>query len=62
MNITLGSLRTALDQLGAAGYPDDSEIVLTPVYHDPERPQMALAVLEDGETAFIPGTTMHVDE
>lgn len=62
MTMTLDALRDALETLRAGGYPGDAELVLVPVMHDPAAPQMAIAVREDDELAFVPGTTLPVAE
>lgn len=66
MTMTLDALRDALETLRAGGYPGDAELVLVSVMHDPAAPQMAIemaiAVREDDELAFVPGTTLPVAE
>jgi hypothetical protein len=63
MAITLDSLLSALETLEGAGYPGNSELVLVPVQHNPNLPQMAIGVVdEDDEVALVPGTTLNVQE
>lgn len=56
--VTLDALRAALETLANVGYLPDDQLVAVPVMHDPEHPQIALAILESGVPALIPGTTM----